>query len=115
MVRAFDHIVIAGHDLTALRDFYHRIGFQVGRRNIHPWGTENHIIQFDGVFLELIGLPPEGQELTEPAPYFAAFVRDYLSHGLMRRCIAAFLHVSSIFLKISGIQLFSSMIMARFL
>lgn len=79
MVRAFDHIVIAGHDLTALRDFYHRIGFQVGRRNIHPWGTENHIIQFDGVFLELIGLPPEGQELTEPAPYFAAFVRDYLA------------------------------------
>ena len=79
MARALDHIVVAGHDLAALRDFYHRLGFQVGRRNLHPWGTENHIIQFDGVFLELIGLPSEGQGLTEPAPYFAAFVRDYLA------------------------------------
>ena len=79
MGRNFDHIVIAGHDLAAVTDFYRRIGFQVGRRNIHPWGTENHIIQFDGVFLELIGLPPAGRVLTDPVPYFANFIRNYLA------------------------------------
>eukprot|EP01037_Dinobryon_pediforme_P006296 gene6296-6368_t len=77
--RTFDHIVIAGHNLDALRDFYARIGFQVGHRNIHPWGTENHIVQFDGTFLELIGLPSEGRALAGPTPYFAEFVRDYLA------------------------------------
>jgi len=79
MWRMLDHIVIAGHDLAALSDFYARLGFQVGRRNIHPWGTENHIVQFDGVFLELLGLPSDGRALAEPAPYFAEFVRDYLA------------------------------------
>ena len=33
--------------------------------NRHPWGTENHIVQFDGAFLELIGL---GDAFAAPHP-----------------------------------------------
>ena len=36
--------------------FYERLGFQVGARNRHPWGTENRMIQFRSSFIELITL-----------------------------------------------------------
>ena len=80
MPRAIDHLVIPARDLTALADLYRRLGFQVGARNRHPWGTENHIVQFDGVFLELIGL---GEGFQRPARAagvfsFAGFVAEYL-------------------------------------
>jgi catechol 2,3-dioxygenase-like lactoylglutathione lyase family enzyme len=52
--RPFDHLVVAVRDLDAAAALYRRLGFRVGPRNVHPWGTENHIIQFDGAFLELI-------------------------------------------------------------
>jgi catechol 2,3-dioxygenase-like lactoylglutathione lyase family enzyme len=52
--RPFDHLVLAVRDLDAAAQFYRRLGFQVGARNRHPWGTENHIVQLDGTFLELI-------------------------------------------------------------
>ena len=55
MPRAINHLVIPARDLTAQAELYRRLGFQVGARNSHPWGTENHIVQFDGAFLELIG------------------------------------------------------------
>ena len=34
------------------------LGFTVGARNRHPpaWGTQNHIVQLPGVFIELLGL-----------------------------------------------------------
>jgi catechol 2,3-dioxygenase-like lactoylglutathione lyase family enzyme len=41
MPRAIDHLVIAARDLEAQAAFYRRLGFQVGTRNRHPWGTEN--------------------------------------------------------------------------
>ena len=77
MARRFDHIVIAAHDLDAAAQFYRQIGFQVGARNVHPWGTQNHIVQFDGAFLELISLP-KGPGLTKPEPYFATFLQAFL-------------------------------------
>jgi hypothetical protein len=54
--RAIDHLVIAARDLEAQAALYRQLGFQVGARNRHPWGTENHIVQFADSFLELIGL-----------------------------------------------------------
>ena len=80
MPRALDHLVIPAHDLAAQADFYRRLGFQVGSRNRHPWGTENHIVQFDGQFLELIGL---GEGFSAPEDKegefsFAGFVAKYL-------------------------------------
>lgn len=78
-----DHLVVAAHDLGAQSVLYRRLGFQVGARNRHPWGTENHIIQFDGSFLELIGL---GEGFAAPAPEpgvfsFARFIARFLEDG----------------------------------
>lgn len=81
MPRAIDHLVIPARDLTAQAELYRRLGFQVGARNRHPWGTENHIVQFDGAFLELIGLG-EGFEAPAPEPgvySFAGFVASFLA------------------------------------
>ena len=80
MPRAIDHLVVPARDLAAQAELYRRLGFQVGARNRHPWGTENHIVQFDGAFLELIGL---GQGFGAPAPEpgafsFAGFVGAFL-------------------------------------
>ena len=80
MPRAIDHLVMPAHDLRAQAELYARLGFQVGPRNRHPWGTENHIVQFDGAFLELISLGP-GFVSPEIAPKefsFAGFVERYL-------------------------------------
>jgi len=80
MPRAIDHLVIPARDLAAQAELYRRLGFQVGARNRHPWGTENHIVQFDGAFLELIGLG-EGFAAPAPAPgafSFAGFVGAFL-------------------------------------
>jgi catechol 2,3-dioxygenase-like lactoylglutathione lyase family enzyme len=63
--RRIDHLVLPSSDLEAQADFYRRLGFQVGARNIHPWGTENRLVQFDGCFLELITL---GEGAVPPAP-----------------------------------------------
>jgi len=79
--RRFDHLVIAVRDLDAAAGFYERIGFQVGQRNRHPWGTENRLIQFRSSFLELItvGDDPKAIPPHEPGRFsFGAFVRDYL-------------------------------------
>ncbi len=81
MPRALDHLVIPARDLSAQAELYRRLGFQVGARNRHPWGTENHIVQFDDAFLELIGL---GEDFAPPPPAprsfsFAGFVAQYLA------------------------------------
>jgi catechol 2,3-dioxygenase-like lactoylglutathione lyase family enzyme len=52
--RGLDHIVHAVHDLDAAAEFYRRIGFTVGARNRHPWGTHNYIVQLPGFFVELL-------------------------------------------------------------
>lgn len=81
--RGLDHLVIGVQDLDAAGELYARLGFRVGARNRHPWGTENRIVQFPGAFLELITIGEEG--LIPPhAPRhfsFGAFVRDALERG----------------------------------
>lgn len=79
--RRIDHLVLAVHDLTAAASWYERLGFQVGARNRHPWGTENHVIQFGSSFLELITVAdPDLIPAHAPGQFsFGAFVRDYLS------------------------------------
>jgi hypothetical protein len=78
--RGLDHLVIAARDLDALASLYRRLGFTVGARNRHPWGTLNHIVQFDGHFLELIGLEAgfKTPAADEPAASFATFIAEYL-------------------------------------
>jgi len=81
--RGIDHLVLPVHDLDAAGAHYAALGFQVGARNRHPWGTENRIVQFPGAFLELIAL---GEDLRRApatidpaAPRFLGFIRDFLA------------------------------------
>jgi catechol 2,3-dioxygenase-like lactoylglutathione lyase family enzyme len=62
-LRWIDHLVLPSKEIEAQVTFYSQLGFRVGARNIHPWGTENHIVQFKNSFLELITL---GDRATPP-------------------------------------------------
>lgn len=81
MAGGLDHLVIVGRDLDALAAFYGRLGFQVGARNRHNWGTLNNIVQFEGCFLELLSTeagfvrPPA----DEPVASFTDVIVDYLA------------------------------------
>jgi catechol 2,3-dioxygenase-like lactoylglutathione lyase family enzyme len=52
--RGLDHIVQAVRDLDAAAELYRRLGFTVGARNKHSWGTHNQLIQLPGFFVELL-------------------------------------------------------------
>ena len=83
MPQGLDHVVHAVHDLDATGELYRRAGFTVGARNRHPWGTHNQIVQFPGVFVELIAIGEP--ELIVPPPAgsfsFGGFTRDFLARG----------------------------------
>jgi catechol 2,3-dioxygenase-like lactoylglutathione lyase family enzyme len=81
MPRAIDHLVLAVHDLDAAGAFYERMGFVVGARNRHPWGTENRLIQLEGTFLELVTVAtPARIRPHRPGHFsFGAFIRETLS------------------------------------
>lgn len=49
-----DHVVHAVRDLDAAAHLYRRLGFTVGARNRHPWGTHNVLIQLPGFFVEAL-------------------------------------------------------------
>jgi hypothetical protein len=75
--------VHAVHDLDAAGEAYARFGFTVGAHNRHPWGTHNRIVQFPGVFIELLALG-EMERIPPPRPRslsFGAFTRDFLAKG----------------------------------
>ncbi len=80
MSRGLDHLVLATRDLDAAAAHYQAMGFIVGARNRHPWGTENRIVQLPGIFLELITVG-EGADIRSPEPgrfSFAWAVAHYL-------------------------------------
>ncbi len=85
MARGLDHIVHAVRDLDAAVDLYHRLGFQVGARNRHPhaWGTQNHIIQLPGTFVELLSLADTNGIVPHTPRHFSfgAFNRDFVMNG----------------------------------
>lgn len=83
MTRGLDHLVLAGPDLGALDATYRRLGFQVGARNRHPWGTINHIVQMPGTFLELLSVEPgfARPDDSQPVAQFAGFIDTYLQRG----------------------------------
>lgn len=80
MAGGLDHLVIVAHDLDALAGFYGRLGFQVGARNRHDWGTLNNIVQFDGCFLELLTSEERFERPAEDQPVasFTSVIDDYL-------------------------------------
>ncbi len=82
MARGLDHCVHAVRDLAAAADLYARLGFTVGARNRHPWGTHNHLVQLPGFFVELLTLA-EPDKLGDDgfSALFGAYTGDFLKRG----------------------------------
>jgi hypothetical protein len=82
MARGLDHIVHAVRDLDAGADLYRRLGFTVGARNRHPWGTHNHIVQLPGFFIEVLTMA-EPSMLGDDgiSKLFGDFNRRFLEAG----------------------------------
>jgi catechol 2,3-dioxygenase-like lactoylglutathione lyase family enzyme len=80
MARGLDHIVHAVRDLDAAAALYRGLGFTVGARNRHPWGTHNCIVQFPGVFIELLTLA-EPDKLGDDgfSRLFGRYTGDFLA------------------------------------
>jgi hypothetical protein len=74
--------VHAVRDLDAVAALYRRLGFSVGARNRHPWGTHNHIVQLPGFFIELLTLA-EPDKLGDDgfSKLFGAYNGDFLKRG----------------------------------
>lgn len=69
MRRGLDHVVHLVRDVDAAGEVYDLLGFTVGSRNHHPWGTHNRIVQTPGFFIEIL-------EVAEPEkipPHDGAF------------------------------------------
>src|SRR5262245_31172677 len=81
MPHGLDHIVHAVRDLDAAAELYRRMGFMVGARNRHSWGTHNHLVQLPGFFMELLTVA-EPEKLTGEgfAAFFGVFNRQFLTH-----------------------------------
>ena len=80
--RGLDHIVHAVRDLDAAAELYRRLGFTVGARNRHPWGTHNHIVQLPGFFIELLTLAePDKLGSDGFSILFGAYNRDFIKRG----------------------------------
>lgn len=76
--RGLDHIVHAVRDLDAAAARYRELGFTVGVRNRHPWGTHNHLIQFPGFFIELLTLAePDKMSGDLFSQNFGVYNRDF--------------------------------------
>lgn len=82
MPRGLDHIVHAVRDLDAVVEAYRALGFTVGARNKHPWGTHNHIVQMPGFFIELLTLA-EPDKLGDDgfSKLFGAYNGDFIARG----------------------------------
>jgi catechol 2,3-dioxygenase-like lactoylglutathione lyase family enzyme len=79
MSRGLDHIVHAVRDLDAAAALYERLGFIVGARNRHPWGTHNRVIQLPGFFIELLTVAePEKLGTDAFSALFGTFNRIFL-------------------------------------
>jgi len=82
MTRGLDHVVHAAADLDGAADVYRKLGFTVGARNKHPWGTHNHIVQFPGFFIELLTLAePDKMSADLFSTMFGAYNRDFVARG----------------------------------
>jgi hypothetical protein len=81
MARGFDHVVHAVHDLDGAASFYERLGFMVGARNRHPWGTHNRVVQLDGFYIEILAVEEPDKIVPHAARAFSfgAFHQDFLS------------------------------------
>lgn len=79
MAGGLDHLVHAVRDLDAVVELYRRLGFTVGARNRHAWGTHNHLVQLPGFFVELLTVAePEKLGSDVFSALFGTFNRIFL-------------------------------------
>jgi len=83
MSRGLDHVIHTVRDLDAAGEFYTRLGFTVGARNRHPWGTHNRLVQFPGFFLEILTVaePDKLPGKDDSSNLFAAVNSAFLESG----------------------------------
>jgi hypothetical protein len=83
MRRGLDHVVHLVRDLDSAGEIYDLLGFTVGARNRHPFGTENRIVQTDGFFIELLQVvePEKIPPATEASFSFGAFNKAFLERN----------------------------------
>lgn len=66
MSAALDHVVInTRFGLDRAAEVFAGLGFTLTPRGYHSLGSINHLILFEQGYLELIGLPPEGERLRQ--------------------------------------------------
>ena len=96
--RRIDHLVLAVHDLEAAAALYTKLGFQVGARNRHPWGTENRLVQFGSSFIELItvGQNPETIAPHQPGRVWMPPTLQGISSDFIRSMLASIGRVSGL-------------------
>src|SRR5436309_5617617 len=79
MPGGLDHVIHAVRDLEAAAELYRRLGFTVGARNRHAWGTHNHLVQLPGFFIELLTVAePEKLGTDGFSALFGTFNRIFL-------------------------------------
>jgi catechol 2,3-dioxygenase-like lactoylglutathione lyase family enzyme len=79
MPGGLDHVVHAVRDLDAAAELYRRLGFTVGARNRHAWGTHNHLVQLPCFFVELLTVAePEKLGSDGFSALFGTFNRIFL-------------------------------------
>jgi hypothetical protein len=74
MARGLDHLVMVVKDLESARVDYERLGFTTTPRALHPFGTENFLVQMQGNFLEVVGIADTGM-IPPHAPGVFSFAR----------------------------------------
>jgi catechol 2,3-dioxygenase-like lactoylglutathione lyase family enzyme len=78
--RGLDHVAHAVRDLDAAAELYRRMGFAVGARNRHGWGTHNAIVQLPGFFVELLTLgEPDKLGADALSEFFGRPTQDFLA------------------------------------
>ena len=78
-MKGINHLVVASHDLEALRSAYQALGFAVKQRGGLPFGISNSIVQLQGSYLELLSVTGDVPEHSPGHFSFGAFNRDYLA------------------------------------
>lgn len=82
MSRGIDHVIHLVRDLDAAAALYEKLGFLVGSRNKHPFGTHNRIVQLDGSYIEILAVAEPEKIQGEGSPVsFAHFHRDFLARN----------------------------------
>src|SRR4029079_10887717 len=81
MPRGLDHVVHAVGDLEGAAGLYRRLGFTVGARNRHSWGTHNHVVQLPGFFIELLTVAePENLGTDGFSNLFGRFNQSFIGN-----------------------------------